>query len=46
LVLPEMWEGARAFGKAGIPFYPSPERAARAYSALVKYGKYLRSLKN
>ena len=45
-VLPEMLESARALGKAGIPFYPAPERAARAYAALVKYGNYLKKLKD
>jgi acyl-CoA synthetase (NDP forming) len=29
------------FDKLGIPAYPSPEDAARAMSALVKYGHYL-----
>jgi acetyl coenzyme A synthetase (ADP forming)-like protein len=30
------------FDKQGIPAYPSPEDAARAVVALVKYGQYLR----
>jgi acyl-CoA synthetase (NDP forming) len=29
------------FDKLGIPSYPSPEDAARAMKALVKYGDYL-----
>ncbi len=45
LSVPEMLESVKAFGKAGIPFYPSPERAAKAYAAMVSYGKYLRSLR-
>jgi acyl-CoA synthetase (NDP forming) len=45
-VLPEMLESAKALGEAGIPFYPAPERAARAYSALVTYGRYLNNFKD
>jgi acyl-CoA synthetase (NDP forming) len=45
MTLPEIQETARVLGKAGIPFYPSPERAAKAYSVIVKYGRYLKMLK-
>jgi acyl-CoA synthetase (NDP forming) len=30
------------FDKLGVPAYPSPEDAARAMVALVKYGQYLK----
>jgi acyl-CoA synthetase (NDP forming) len=30
------------FDKLGIPSYPSPEDAARAMNALVRYGSYLK----
>jgi acyl-CoA synthetase (NDP forming) len=30
------------FDKLGVPSYPSPEDAARAMSALVRYGLYLK----
>ncbi|MFH1489396.1 MAG: CoA-binding protein [Pseudomonadota bacterium] len=43
-VLPEMLESARTLGEAGIPFYPSPERAAGAYAALVRRSDFLRKL--
>jgi acyl-CoA synthetase (NDP forming) len=30
------------FDKLGVPSYPSPEDAARAMKALVRYGAYLK----
>ena len=45
MTLPEIHETAKTLGHAGIPFYPSPERAAKAYSALVRYGEYIKNLK-
>lgn len=45
MTLPEIHETAKTLGRVGIPFYPSPERAAKAYLVLVKYAKYLRNVK-
>ncbi|OGP50987.1 MAG: hypothetical protein A3K30_04710 [Deltaproteobacteria bacterium RBG_13_51_10] len=45
VTIPEVSEAAKVVGKAGIPYLPSPERAAKAYSALVRYGRFKRSLK-
>ena len=44
MTVPEIHETAKTLGKVGIPFYPSPERAAKAYSVLMRYGKYVRNL--
>ncbi len=39
-------EGRQTMQKAGIPVYPTPERAARALAALAEYGRYRREQAN
>ena len=45
MVLPEIHDAAKTLGKAGIPCFPSPERAAKAYATLARYSRYLKNLK-
>jgi acyl-CoA synthetase (NDP forming) len=42
LMYPEVHESAQALHSHGIPCLPTPERAARAYGALVRYAEFLR----
>lgn len=44
MAVPELHDAAGTLGKIGVTLYPSPERAAKAYSALVRYRKYLRNV--
>ncbi len=44
MTIPEVYDAAKVVGEAGIPFFPSPERAAKAYAALVRYSCFKRGL--